>query len=113
MALLVAAAHRAEAVPEEKVRLKAQELARELALAPDDARHGDLGVVVVGLSGHAAEEGKGGRVGILEGLGALPRVGADEEGIRVGEAHDREVRLALLAGYHHSGLAEVELGAAG
>ena len=97
----------------EKVGLQAQELAGELTLAPDDARHRDLGVVVVGLYGHAAEEGKGGCAGVLEALGALARVGADEEGIRVGQAHDREVGLALLAGDRHGGLAEVELGAAG
>ena len=100
-------------MPKEEVGLEAQELAGELALAPDDARHGDLGVVVVGLSGHAAEEGEGGHVGVLEGLGALARVGAHEEGVRVGQAHDREVGLALLAGDLHGGLAEVELGAAG
>ena len=113
MALLVAAPHVAEAMAEEKVGLQTQELTRELTLAPDDARHGDLGVVVVGLYGHAAEEGEGGHMGVLEGLGALARVGTDEEGIRVGQAHDREVSLALLPGDRHGGLAEVELGAAG
>jgi hypothetical protein len=68
-------------MPKEKVGLKAQELAGERSLAPDDARHGDLGVVVVGPSGHAAKEGEGGRVRVLEGLGALAGVGADEEGV--------------------------------
>ncbi len=111
--LLVAAPHAAEAVPKEEVGLQAQELAGELTLTPDDARHCDLRVVVVGLCGHPAKEGEGGTVRVLEALGALARVGADEEGIRVGQAHHREVRLAGNPGDLHGGLAEVELGAAG
>jgi hypothetical protein len=99
-------------VPKEEVSLETQELTGEFALAPDDARHGDLGVVVVGPYGHTAEEGEGGRVRILEGLGALTGVSAYEEGVRVGQAHDREVGLALLAGDPHGGLAEVKLGPA-
>ena len=52
-------------------------------------------------------------MGVLEALGALARVGAHKEGVRVGQAHDREVGLAVLAGDLHGSLAEVELGAAG
>jgi hypothetical protein len=68
-------------IMKEEVSLEAQELARKFTLAPHDARHGDLGVVVIGLYRYATKEGEGRYVGVLEGLGALAGVGADEEGV--------------------------------
>jgi hypothetical protein len=100
-------------VGEQEVALQAEELPGELAIPADHLAHGDRGVVIRRPGGHAAEEGEGADVGRLEGLGALPRVGADVEAIGEREAHHRERRLALLAGDTDRCVAEVELGLTG
>jgi len=46
----------------------------------------------------------------LEGLGALPRVGGEEVGVRVGQGHHRQGGLGPLACDLDGRLAEVELG---
>ena len=52
-------------------------------------------------------------MGGLEGLGALPRIGTQEVGVRIGQRDDPEGGLAPLAGDADGGFAEVELGMAG
>ncbi len=93
--------------------LQAEELPGQGPLPADHLAHGDRGVVVGGPGGHGPEEAERGHVGGLEGLGALPGVGRDVEGVGVRQAHHREGRLAADPGDLDRGLAEVELGLAG
>ena len=95
-----------------KVALQPQELPGELAVSADDLGDRDRGVVVADPGGHAAEELEGGDVAGLEGLGALPRIGDEEVGVRVGQRHHRQVGLAPHPGDLDGRLAEVELGVA-
>ncbi len=113
MALLVAPADPAEVVGEQEVALQAQELPGQGALPADHLAHRDRRVVVGRPGRHSPEEAERGHVGGLEGLGALPGVGGDVEGVRVGKAHHRERRLAPHARDLDGGLAEVELGLTG
>src|SRR3546814_17567613 len=50
---------------------------------------------------------------IAEGLADLRRIGFDKAGIRVRQAHGKEVRLSLDPCAHHQGLAEIHLRMAG
>ncbi len=113
MSLLVAPSDPAEPVGEQVMALKAQELPGELPIPADHLAHGDRGVVVGDLGGHPAEEREGGHVGGLEGLGALPGVDRDVEGVGVGKAHHGEGRLAQGASDANGGVTEVELGLSG
>ena len=110
VALLVAPRHPAEPVGEEEVTLEPQELGREFSVGPfEDLLHRDRGVVVSDLGSYTAEELERVVVGLLEGLGALARVGRDEEGVRVGQAHHREGDLSSSAGDLDDRFAEIEL----
>src|SRR3546814_9205693 len=74
---------------------------------PQDAGHGQPGVVVENRARNAAEEGEGRHMAIAEGLADLRRIGFDKAGIRVRQVHGKEVRLAHDPGDHHQGLAEI------
>jgi hypothetical protein len=101
----------AEPVREEEVALESQELGREFTvLSLQHLLHRDRGIVVGDLGGYTAEELERFVVGGLEGLGALAREGRDEEGVRVGQAHDGEGDLPSSAGDLDDRLAEVKLG---
>src|SRR3546814_13177318 len=75
---------------------------------PQDAGHGQPGVVVENRARNAAEEGEGRHMAIAEGLADLRRIGFDKAGIRVRQVHGKEVRLALDPGDHHQGLSSEE-----
>ncbi len=112
VALLVAPADPAEPMSEQEVALEAEELPGEGPLSADHLADRDRGVVVGGPGRHPPEERERGHVGGLEGLGALPGVGRDVEGVRVRQAHHRERGLAANPGDLDSRVAEVELGLA-
>ena len=113
VALLVAPPDPAEVVVEQVVALEGQERPGEHPLPAHHLGHCDGGVVVAGADGHPAEELEAGHVGSLEGLGALPRVGGEEVGVRIGQRDHPEGRLAANACDLDRRLAEVELGMPG
>ena len=112
VALLVAPSHPAEVVVEKMMAFEGQESPGQRPLFAHHLGDRDGGVVIGDPQRHPAEELEAGHVGGLEGLGALPRIGGEEVGVRIGQRDDPERGLDPLAGDLDRGFAEVELGVA-
>ena len=114
VAFLVGLPDAAEVSGEEEVALQPAKLSSHLALVrPGVLGDGDLGVVVADAVGHAAKESEGSDVALMEGLGALTRIGSSEASATVRQGEDEEGGLAALAGHDNGGRAVVALGLAG
>lgn len=114
LALVVAPARTAEAIPEQAVAHQLGEGARTLTLSvAADLGHCDLGVVVQDRQRHAAEEGEGGDMPVEKSFGGLPRIRLHEAGVGVRQIHAEEMDLAAHASDGGDRLAKIDLGMAG
>src|SRR3546814_2472351 len=89
--LVVALAGPPEAIGEEVVGLQlAEDLGAPACPIPQDAGHGQPGIVVKNRARNAAEEGEGRYMAIAEGLAGLRRIGlekADRKSTRQNSSH--------------------------
>jgi hypothetical protein len=111
---LLGLADAAEVGREQVVTLQTAELFCEFTLVRTGALDdGDLAVVVADAAGHPAEEGEGGDMAGVEGLGTFAGIGHGKACPAVGQGEDEERSLKALSGDDDGGVAVVALGLAG
>jgi hypothetical protein len=99
---------------EGEMGLQPEEFPGQLALArPGQLGDGNLAVVVADPRRHAAEEGEGAGMALVEGLRAFPGEEATEAGVAGRQRQDEQGGLIPHAGDDHPGAAEVHLALAG
>ena len=113
IALVIAFARPAEPVGEQEVANQLAEGATAHADAiAQNARHGDLEIIIEDRERHGAEEGEGCNVAVEKRLGRLGRIGLHEAGIRVRQVHAEEMDLLAHPGDHCDRFAKIDLGVA-
>ena len=113
IALVVAFARPAEPVGEQEVADQLAEGATAHADAiAQNARHGDLEIIIEERERHGAEEGEGCNVAVEKRLGRLGRIGLHEAGIRVRQVHAEEMDLLAHPADHRDSFAKIDLGVA-